>query len=129
MILRFPKGYDTPIGRSGSFLSGGQRQRIGLARALYGDPSLVVLDEPNSNLDEAGEAALVQAVMELKAHGKTVVVITHRTSIIGVVDKILFLREGQLQLFGPRQEVLATLVRAQQQAAQAPAAQPVAPAA
>lgn len=129
MILRFPKGYDTPIGRSGSFLSGGQRQRIGLARALYGDPSLVVLDEPNSNLDEAGEAALVQAVTELKSHGKTVIVITHRTSIIGVVDKILFLREGQLQLFGPRQEVLATLLRAQQQAAQGPAAQPVAPAA
>ncbi len=129
MILRFPLGYDTPIGRGGSFLSGGQRQRIGLSRALYGDPSLVVLDEPNSNLDEAGEAALVQAVMELKSHGKTVIVITHRTSIIGVVDKILFLREGQLQLFGPRQEVLATLLRAQQQAAQVPAAQPVAPAA
>ncbi len=132
MILRFPKGYDTPIGRSGSFLSGGQRQRIGLARSLYGDPSLVVLDEPNSNLDEAGEAALVQAVMELKSHGKTVIVITHRTSIIGVVDKILFLREGQLQLFGPRQEVLATLLRAQQQAvqqqaAQGPAAQPIVP--
>ena len=129
MILRFPKGYDTPIGRSGSFLSGGQRQRIGLARALYGDPSLVVLDEPNSNLDEAGEAALVQAVMELKSHGKTVIVITHRTSIIGVVDKILFLREGQLQLYGPRQEVLTTLLRAQQQAAQGTAVQPVAPAA
>ena len=134
MILRFPKGYDTPIGRGGSFLSGGQRQRIGLARSLYGNPSLVVLDEPNSNLDEAGEAALVQAVMELKSHGKTVIVITHRTSIIGVVDKILFLREGQLQLFGPRQEVLATLLRAQQQAAQqpaaqGPAAQPIVPAA
>ena len=118
MILRFPKGYDTPIGRGGSFLSGGQRQRIGIARALYGDPSLIVLDEPNSNLDDAGEAALVQSVQELKSHGKTVVVITHRTNIIGVVDKILFLREGQLQLYGPRQDVLNALVQAQQQAQQ-----------
>ena len=121
MILRFPKGYDTPIGRGGSFLSGGQRQRIGLARALYGDPSLIVLDEPNSNLDDAGEAALVKAVTELKAHGKTVVLITHRTSIIGVVDRILFLRDGALQAYGPRQEVLEALKRAQ--------AQPIAPAA
>jgi len=134
MILRFPKGYDTPIGRGGSFLSGGQRQRIGFARALYGDPSFIVLDEPNSNLDDAGEAALVKAVMELKAHGKTVVLITHRTSIIGVVDKILFLRDGALQAYGPRQEVLEALMRAQQQAQQvaspAPAAtqeQPAAP--
>ena len=129
MILHFPKGYDTPIGRSGSFLSGGQRQRIGLARSLYGDPSLIVLDEPNSNLDDAGEAALVKAVMELKAHGKTVVLITHRTSIIGVVDKILFLRDGALQAYGPRQEVLEALMRAQQQAQQAanPTAPPAAP--
>jgi len=128
MILRFPKGYDTPIGRGGSFLSGGQRQRIGLARSLYGDPSLIVLDEPNSNLDDAGEAALIQSVMELKTHGKTVVVITHRTNIIGVVDKILFLREGALQMYGPRQEVLAAMMRAQQQAQQA-ASQPAQPAA
>jgi len=133
MILRFPKGYDTPIGRAGSFLSGGQRQRIGLARALYGDPSLIVLDEPNSNLDDAGEAALVKTVTDLKAQGKTVVLITHRTSIIGEVDKILFLREGALHAYGPRQEVLEALMRSQQVAAQpaTPAAQArsVAPAA
>lgn len=120
MILRFPLGYDTPIGHAGGVLSGGQRQRIGLARALYGDPTLIVLDEPNSNLDDQGEAALVQAVMELKQQGKTVVVITHRTNIIGVVDRILLLREGMVQLYGPRQEVLAALAQAaQQQQAQA----------
>jgi ATP-binding cassette subfamily C exporter for protease/lipase len=109
MILRLPQGYETQIGTDGSVLSGGQRQRIGLARALYGDPVLVVLDEPNSNLDDTGEAALVKAVQDLKAAGSTVVVITHRTSIIGVVDKLLVLRDGMVQAFGPRQEVLAKL--------------------
>lgn len=119
MILRFPLGYDTPIGPAGGILSGGQRQRIGLARALYGDPTLIVLDEPNSNLDDQGEAALVQSVMELKQQGKTVVIITHRTNIIGVVDRILLLREGMVQLYGPRQEVLTALAQAAQQQAQA----------
>jgi ATP-binding cassette subfamily C exporter for protease/lipase len=118
MILRFPKGYDTPIGPGGGFLSGGQRQRIGLARALYGDPVLVVLDEPNSNLDDVGEQALVRAVLELKAQGSTVLVITHRTNIVGVVDKLMVLREGTVQLFGPRDEVLAALTRGAQQSAQ-----------
>jgi ATP-binding cassette subfamily C exporter for protease/lipase len=116
MILRFPLGYDTPIGAGGGILSGGQKQRIGLARALYGDPTLIVLDEPNSNLDDQGEAALVQAVMALKAQRKTVVIITHRTSIISVVDRILMLREGTVQLYGPRQEVLTALSQAAQQA-------------
>lgn len=116
MILHFPKGYDTPIGQNGSFLSGGQRQRIGLARAIYGNPVFVVLDEPNSNLDDAGEQALVRAVQDLKAHGSTVVVITHRTNIVGVVDRLMVLREGTLQLFGPRNEVLSTLARAAQAA-------------
>jgi len=110
MILQLPQGYDTPIGPGGIALSGGQRQRIGLARAVYGYPKLVVLDEPNSNLDEAGERALVQAVAELKKRGTTVVLITHRPSILGIADKILFLREGQVQLFGPRDEVIAALV-------------------
>jgi ATP-binding cassette subfamily C exporter for protease/lipase len=116
MILRFPKGYDTPIGVGGSFLSGGQKQRIALARALYGAPSFLVLDEPNSNLDENGESALVQAVQAQKAAGRTVVLITHRTSILSAVDKLLLLREGAVQLFGPRQQVLDAIARAAQQA-------------
>jgi ATP-binding cassette, subfamily C, bacterial exporter for protease/lipase len=114
LILRFPNGYDTPIAVAGSSLSGGQRQRIALARALYGGPAFVVLDEPNSNLDDIGEAALVQAVQEQKAAGRTTVVITHRTSILSVVDKLLLLREGTVQAFGPRQQVLEALARAAQ---------------
>ncbi|MEK0418828.1 MAG: hypothetical protein RI949_2834 [Pseudomonadota bacterium] len=117
-ILSLPQGYDTPVGRDGAVLSGGQRQRIGLARALYGDPALVVLDEPNSSLDEAGDAALLQALQGLKARHATVVVITHRTSVLGVTDKLLLLREGQQQAFGPRDDVLAALQQSQAQAAQ-----------
>lgn len=117
MILRFPKGYDTPIGAGGSFLSGGQRQRIALARALYGGPAFIVLDEPNSNLDDVGEAALVQAVLAQKAAGRTLVVITHRTSILSAVDKLLLLRDGVAQAFGPRQQVMEALARASQGAA------------
>ena len=114
MILRFPRGYDTPIGEAGSALSGGQRQRIALARALYGDPALIVLDEPNSNLDEAGEQALVRAVMQSKSENRTVVLITHRTSIIGIADSMLVLREGMVHAHGPRQEVLQGLQEAAQ---------------
>jgi ATP-binding cassette subfamily C exporter for protease/lipase len=128
MILRFPKGYDTQIGDGGSALSGGQRQRIAFARAIYGNPSFVVLDEPNSNLDDVGEAALVRAIQELKRRGTTVILITHRTSIISVVDKLLLLVDGMLQLYGPRDQVLFAI----QQRAQAatnpnqPAATPAA---
>ncbi|MDM7322815.1 MAG: type I secretion system permease/ATPase, partial [Gammaproteobacteria bacterium] len=118
MILRLPKGYDTPIGEAGHMLSGGQRQRIALARAIYGDPALVVLDEPNSNLDDVGESALVRAILELKKQGTTVVLITHRPSIISVVDLVLLMRDGTLAAFGPRDQVLAALQQAQQ--AQAP---------
>jgi len=114
MILHFPNGYDTPIGPGGGFLSGGQRQRIGLARAIYGDPVLVVLDEPNSNLDDIGEQALVRAVLDLKEQGSTVIVITHRTNIVSVVDKLMLLRDGALQLFGPRNEVVAALAQTAQ---------------
>jgi ATP-binding cassette, subfamily C, bacterial exporter for protease/lipase len=118
-ILELPQGYDSPVGREGAMLSGGQRQRVGLARAIYGDPAFVVLDEPNSSLDEAGDAALASAILELKARGTTFVVMTHRTSILGVVDKLLVLREGQVQAFGGRDEVLAALNKAAQQAQQA----------
>jgi ATP-binding cassette subfamily C exporter for protease/lipase len=124
MILRFPKGYDTPMGEAGSLLSGGQRQRIGLARALYGDPALVVLDEPNANLDDEGEAALVRAVNGLKAKRKTVVLISHRPGIISVADRLLILHEGTVQASGPRDGVLAALQQ-QREAAQI-AAQPAA---
>lgn len=117
MILRFPNGYDTQIGDSGSGLSGGQRQRIGLARAIYGDPKFVVLDEPNSNLDDVGEAALILAVQELKQRGTTVILITHRTSIISAVDKILLLVDGSVQLFGPRDQVLQAIQQRAQTAA------------
>ena len=108
-ILRLPQGYDTPLGPGGAALSGGQRQRIGLARALYGDPVLVVLDEPNSNLDDDGEKALGDAVRDLSARGKTSVLITHRPSALAVATKLMVLREGTIAAFGPREEVLAAL--------------------
>ncbi len=109
MILRFPKGYDSQIGESGAVLSGGQRQRIGIARAIYDSPAFVVLDEPNSNLDDAGEAALIGTIQQLKAKGTTVVLITHRTNIISAVDKLLVLVEGAVQFYGPRDQVLLAL--------------------
>lgn len=109
MVLRFPKGYDTPMGEAGNLLSGGQRQRIGLARALYGDPALIVLDEPNANLDDAGEAALVEALRHLKRLGKTVFLVTHRMNILAAVDSILLLIDGQIRMYGPRDQVVAAL--------------------
>jgi ATP-binding cassette subfamily C exporter for protease/lipase len=124
MILRFPKGYDTPMGEAGGLLSGGQRQRIGLARAVHGNPMFVVLDEPNANLDDAGEAALVRTVADLKAAGKTVVLITHRPGIVGVADHIVVLRDGRIAFDGAREAVLAQL-RAAQAAAQT--ARPLSP--
>ncbi len=123
MILRFPKGYDTPMGEAGSLLSGGQRQRIGLARALYGNPALVVLDEPNANLDDEGEAALVRAVQGLKAKGKTVVLISHRPGIVGVADRLLILHQGTVQARGPRDGVLAALKQQREAVQSAPTSQ------
>ncbi len=120
-ILSLPQGYDSPVGPEGARLSGGQRQRVGLARALYGDPVFVVLDEPNSSLDEEGDAALARAIQEGKARGTTFVVMTHRTSVLGVADKMLVLRDGLQQAFGPRDEVLAAMQQAQQQPPVAPA--------
>lgn len=119
MILHFPNGYDTQLGDGGAGLSGGQKQRLGLARAMYGDPSFIVLDEPNSNLDDVGEAALVAAIQDLRQRGKTIVLITHRTSIIGITSKLLLLKDGVAQLFGPTDQVLAALNQAAQQAQQA----------
>jgi PrtD family type I secretion system ABC transporter len=107
MVLQFPDGYDTPVGEGGLFMSGGQKQRIAMARAIYDEPVLLVLDEPNSNLDNAGELAFLQTLVQLKVAKKTIFVITHRTSILSVVDKILLLMNGARQAYGPKDEVLA----------------------
>ena len=117
LIMALPQGYDSQVGSDGAMLSGGQRQRVGLARAIYGDPVFVVLDEPNSSLDEEGDAALSGAIALMKSRGTTFVVMTHRTSVLGVADRMLVLRDGQMQAFGPRDEVLAALQKAAQQAA------------
>ena len=122
-VMSLPQGYETPVGRDGGVLSGGQRQRVALARALYGNPVLVVLDEPNSSLDEAGDAALSQAILTMKSRGTTFVVITHRTSVLSVTDRLLVLRDGAQQLYGPTAEVMQKLMPA------AVAAAPAAPAA
>jgi ATP-binding cassette subfamily C protein EexD len=116
MILHLSEGYDTVIGQSGGALSGGQRQRIGLARALYGDPALIVLDEPNSNLDDQGEHALRAAIATCKQQGRTLVLITHSMSLLSYVDKLMLLKEGQLLAFGPRDEVLAQIQASNNQA-------------
>lgn len=121
-ILALPQGYDNPVGSEGAMLSGGQRQRVGLARAIYGNPAFVVLDEPNSSLDEEGDTALAQAIAQLKARGTTFVIMTHRTSVLGVTDKMLVMRDGQAQIFGPRDDVLKALADAQAKAAQGAAA-------
>jgi ATP-binding cassette subfamily C exporter for protease/lipase len=119
MILRFPKGYDTRVGQAGSFLSGGQRQRIGLARALYGQPVLVVLDEPNANLDDEGENALLNAVLLLKQQGKTVVLISHRQGVLKVADRLVIMQDGLVVASGPRDGVLAALQKQREAAAAA----------
>jgi ATP-binding cassette subfamily C exporter for protease/lipase len=120
-ILSLPQAYETPVGRDGGLLSGGQRQRVALARALYGNPVLVVLDEPNSSLDEAGDAALSHAIVAMKSRGTTFVVITHRTSVLSVTDRLLLLRDGTQQMYGPTAEVMQKLMPAQVPAQAAPA--------
>ena len=116
MILKLPQGYDTPIGEAGSVMSGGQRQRIALARALYGQPVFVVLDEPNSNLDDMGEKALVETLSRMKIRGITTVIVTHKPSLLAQVDKMLMLKNGQVAAYGPREDFFKQLMgRVQQQ--------------
>lgn len=122
LILRLPQGYDTQLGEGGTGLSGGQKQRVGLARALYGLPALIVLDEPNSNLDEEGEKALLAAIEQLKQRRRTLVLITHKPALLSGADKLLVLRGGQMQAFGPAARVLQDL---QQAARPAPVAAPL----
>ena len=109
LILRLPNGYDTQISATGGALSGGQRQRVGLARAVYGDPRLVVLDEPNSNLDDQGEQGLVDALEALKQKQVTVILISHRKPILRLVNKMLVLSDGQVAGFGNRDDVMRAL--------------------
>jgi ATP-binding cassette, subfamily C, type I secretion system permease/ATPase len=127
MVQAMPEGYNTQIGDGGQSLSGGQRQRIGLARALYGMPTLVILDEPNASLDADGEAALMGTLQRLKAENRTVILITHKTNILSMMDKILVLNQGTLQGFGDRDEIFAKLLAPRVAAVGAPGAQPGGP--
>ena len=120
LILRLPKGYDTVLGAGGRGLSAGQAQRVALARALYGQPPLLILDEPNSALDADGETALNGAILAAKARGAAILIVAHRTGILNVADRLLVLREGQVEMIGPRAEVVAKMAAVAQAAAQAP---------
>jgi len=111
LILGLPEGYETQIGEAGAALSAGQRQRIGLARALYGEPFLVVLDEPNANLDHEGEEALARAILGVRARGGIAIVIAHRPSALAGVDSLLVMRAGRLESFGPKETVLKQTLR------------------
>jgi ATP-binding cassette subfamily C protein len=110
LVLQMPDGYNTFVGRAGRRLSAGQCQRLGLARALYGNPTFLVLDEPNANLDADGEVALVKAIAAVRARGGTVIVIAHRPSAIASLDKLMVLRDGRIFAFGPKDEVLAKVL-------------------
>ena len=118
LILQMPNGYDTQIGEGGAILSGGQRQRIGLARALYGNPRLLVLDEPNASLDTAGETALINALIQIKMAGVTTILITHNPNYLSHVVKLLILQNGTVAAFGPKDWVLAQAQQAKSQQAQ-----------
>lgn len=122
LILRLPKGYETELGDGASVLSAGQRQRVGLARTLFGDPKLVVLDEPNANLDAEGETALAEALRKMKAAGTTIIIVSHKPSVLSQADKLMVMRGGRIERFGPRDEVLRTMQ--QQQSPEKPAQPP-----
>jgi ATP-binding cassette subfamily C exporter for protease/lipase len=109
LLLSFHKGYDTPVGEAGHLLSAGQRQRLALARALYGNPALVILDEPNANLDEAGEQSLLEAIRTLKQENRTVLLVTHRKPILELADFLLVMGAGRVAHFGSKRQVLADL--------------------
>jgi ATP-binding cassette, subfamily C, bacterial PrsD len=114
LVMRLPQGYDTPLGENGARLSAGQRQRVALARALYGDPALIIMDEPNSNLDAEGEAALDRAIRAALQRGAAVVVVAHRPSALHAVSHILVLSEGKAVAYGPKEEVLNKVAKPQQ---------------
>ena len=114
LILKLPRGYETEIGTGGNMLSAGQRQRLGLARALYGDPFLVVLDEPNSNLDADGEAAVTAAILSVRARGGIAIVIAHRPSALAGVDHVMMVKDGQMQLFGRKEDVINSILQKQE---------------
>ena len=114
MILRLPQGYDTNIGFDGSTLSGGQKQRIGLARAFYGNPKLLVLDEPNASLDAGGEEALSTAISIAKEQKITTIIISHRTPILNLAEKILVMKDGMIASFGPKEQVMQQMMKMQQ---------------
>jgi PrtD family type I secretion system ABC transporter len=121
MILKLPEGYETSIGDCGRMLSGGQRQRLALARAVYGDTRLIVLDEPNANLDAEGESFLLSTILRLKQRKQSVIIVTHQPSLLGIVDQLLVLRSGRVEFSGPRDGVLAEIRRKAAAANGAPA--------
>jgi ABC-type protease/lipase transport system fused ATPase/permease subunit len=120
MILRLPDGYDTRIGERGTSLSAGQRQRVGLARAVYGRPFLVVLDEPNANLDAEGENALVKAIETLRSEQSIVIVVSHRSSALAVLNMTMVIHEGRSIAFGPSEEIFARVARTVDRSAEVP---------
>ena len=119
MIQTLSDGYDTDVGDGGHSLSGGQRQRVGLARAVFRNPNIIVLDEPNSNLDASGEQALANCIQEMKKRGKTIIIVTHKANLLALSDKTLMLVGGQVEKFGPTREMFAQQAAQQQEAAKA----------
>jgi len=114
LILRLPKGYETELGEGGSVLSAGQRQRVGLARTLYGNPKIIVLDEPNANLDADGETALSETIRRLKERGTTIIMVSHKPTALALADRLMLIRNGRMELYGPREDVMRAMATQQQ---------------